>query len=159
MRLSEEVPSAGEASVRLRPLRYDDVPRIAEIEHASFSTPWKDETFRGLLRRSDTDMIGAQGDGRLLGYAVAWTVEDQSELGNVAVAPEARGEGIGRRLVEAVVEHVKRRGAKECFLEVRESNEPARSLYQSMGFEVVGRRRAYYTAPVEDALVMRLNIP
>lgn len=159
MRLSEDVPAAGDLSFRLRPLRYDDLARIAEIEHASFSTPWKEETFRGLLRRSDTDMVGAESEGRLVGYAITWTVTDQAELGNVAVAPEARGAGIGRALVEAVVDRIRRRGAKECFLEVRESNATAQALYRSMGFEEVGRRRAYYAAPVEDALVMRLLIP
>lgn len=158
MRLSEDVPAAGERSARLRPLRYDDLARVQEIEQASFSTPWKDETFRGLLRRSDTDLVGAESEGRLVGYAITWTVADQAELGNVAVAPEARGRGIGRALVEAVVERVGRRGAKECFLEVRESNGTAQALYRSMGFEAVGRRRAYYAAPVEDALVMRLLI-
>jgi ribosomal-protein-alanine N-acetyltransferase len=130
-----------------------------EIERACFSTPWKDSTFRGLLRRADTDLVGAEDEARrLVGYAVAWTVVDQSELGNVAVAEEARGAGIGRALVEAIVERVRARGSRECFLEVRESNAVAQALYDDMGFEVVGRRRAYYALPTEDALVMRLFV-
>jgi ribosomal-protein-alanine N-acetyltransferase len=158
VKLSGEVPRAGDAAFRLRPLLDADLERVMEIEHACFSTPWKEDTFRGLLRRSDTDLVAAERARRLVGYAVCWTVVDQSELGNVAVAPEARGEGIGRALVEAVVGMVRERGSRECFLEVRESNAVAQSLYRDMGFEVVGRRRSYYALPTEDALVMRLFV-
>ncbi|HLL46632.1 MAG TPA: ribosomal protein S18-alanine N-acetyltransferase [Longimicrobiaceae bacterium] len=159
MKLGGEVPRAGGAAFWLRPLLEADLDRVMEIERDCFSTPWKDSTFRGLLRRADTDLVGAEDDARrLVGYAVAWTVVDQSELGNVAVAEEARGAGIGRALVEAIVERVRARGSRECFLEVRESNAVAQGLYDDMGFEVVGRRRAYYALPTEDALVMRLFV-
>ena len=159
MKLGGEVPRTEGAAFRLRPLREADLDRVMEIEVACFSTPWKESTFRGLLRRTDTDLVGAEDERRrLLGYAVCWTVVDQSELGNVAVAGEARGAGVGRALVEAVVERVRARGSRECFLEVRESNAVAQALYRDMGFEVVGRRRAYYALPTEDALVMRLFV-
>jgi ribosomal-protein-alanine N-acetyltransferase len=85
-------------------------------------------------------------------------VLDQSELGNVAVRPEARSRGVGGALVDAVVERVKERGAHELFLEVRESNEAAQRVYRERGFVAVGRRKSYYSAPVEDALVMRLQV-
>jgi ribosomal-protein-alanine N-acetyltransferase len=158
VKLGGEVPRTGSASFRLRPISESDLDRVMEIERACFSTPWKDTTFRGLMRRADTDLVGAERDRRLVGYAVCWTVVDQSELGNVAVAEEARGAGIGRALVEAVVERVRARGSRECFLEVRESNQVAQALYRDMGFEVVGRRKAYYALPLEDALVMRLFV-
>lgn len=143
---------------RIRRLREADVPRVLEIERASFSTPWKEPTFRALLMRADTDLFAAEQDGVLLGYAACWTVMDQAELGNVAVAAEARGQGIGAALVAQVVRAVRARGALECFLEVRASNEGAQSVYRRLGFAVVGRRRDYYAAPREDALVMRLDI-
>jgi ribosomal-protein-alanine N-acetyltransferase len=76
----------------------------------------------------------------------------------VAVALEERGRGTGRRLIEAALERVRQRGARECFLEVRESNVIARSLYERCGFQAIGRRRSYYTRPVEDALVMRRDL-
>jgi ribosomal-protein-alanine N-acetyltransferase len=142
----------------IRPMREPDLPQVLEIEVACFSTPWKDATFRGLLRRTDTDLFVAELDDRVAGYAACWTVIDQSELGNVAVAPSARGLGMGGALVDAVVERVKERGAHECFLEVRESNEVAQSIYRDRGFSVVGRRRSYYAQPTEDALVMRLRV-
>lgn len=157
MRLSEEVPGAEAPAIRIRDLTDEDLPRVMEIERRAFSTPWQENTFRGLLRRGDTDLLGAVRGERLLGYAITWTVLDQSELGNVAVAPEERGGGIGQTLVVEILERVRERGAAVCFLEVRESNQVAQSLYRQLGFEVVGRRRAYYSVPVEDALVMRVR--
>lgn len=144
---------------RIRPLREPDLPRVMEIERACFSTPWKEVTFRGLVKRSDSDLLVAETeDGELVGYAAAWTVIDQSELGNVAVVPDARGAGIGGALVDAVVERIRARGAVECYLEVRASNDAAQSLYRQRGFIVVGRRPRYYSHPTEDALVMRLRV-
>jgi len=110
------------------------------------------------MRRTDTDLYVAELEDRIVGYAACWTVIDQSELGNVAVVPDARGRGVGGALVETVIERVKERGAHELFLEVRESNGVAQSIYRNRGFTVVGRRRSYYAQPTEDALVMRLRV-
>jgi [ribosomal protein S18]-alanine N-acetyltransferase len=149
--------SAG-GRLRIRAMREDDLARVMEIEHLCFSTPWREATFRNLLKRTDTDLYAAELDGRVVAYAACWTVFEQSELGNVAVAPEARGRGIAGALVDAVVARVRARGAHECFLEVRESNRAAQSVYHDRGFVVVGRRRSYYAQPTEDALVMRLQL-
>ena len=144
---------------RIRALREGDLLRVMEIERECFSTPWKEATFRGLMKRSDTDLLVAEtADGWIAGYAACWTVIDQSELGNVAVSVSARGSGMGGALVDAVVERIRERGATECYLEVRESNEAAQSLYRQRGFIVVGRRPRYYSLPTEDALVMRLRV-
>ncbi len=142
----------------IRNLTFADLPAIMEIERMSFSTPWRESTFVGLLRRSDSDLIGATRVGRLVGYCVCWTVGDQAELGNVAVSPQERGRGTGTRLVQAGLERVKQRGARECYLEVRESNLTARSIYEKCGFEAIGRRRNYYSRPSEDAVVMRRDL-
>lgn len=155
------VPAGGGAGARpfqIRSLQAEDLPRVLRIEEASFSTPWRESTFRALLLRTDSDLFAAEEGETLLGYAACWTVADQAELGNVAVAPEARGRGIGGALVDRVLERVRERGARECFLEVRESNEGAQSLYRTRRFVVVGRRRAYYSKPREDALVMRVEL-
>ena len=151
-------PVAGFSSLRIRPCREADLPRVVQIEQASFTTPWKEQTFRGLLKRTDSDLLVAELAGEVVGFAAAWTVIDQSELGNVAVAPEARGTGVGGALVDAVIDHVRDRGTAELFLEVRVSNEAAKSVYRQRGFTGVGRRRSYYSHPTEDALVMRLRI-
>ncbi|HET7231628.1 MAG TPA: ribosomal protein S18-alanine N-acetyltransferase [Longimicrobium sp.] len=145
-------------SFRIRRMHAADLPRVLVIENACFSTPWKEATFTGLMKRTDTDLYVAELDGGIAGYAACWTVIDQSELGNVAVGPDARGMGIGGALVDTVVERVKERGAHELFLEVRESNHLAQGIYRNRGFVVVGRRRSYYAQPTEDALVMRLRV-
>lgn len=147
-----------DTGILVRPLSFGDVPAIMAIEREAFTTPWRETTFEGLLARKDSDLLGALRLGRLVGYSVSWTVGDQAELGNVAVAVEERGQGIGRRLVYGALERIRARGAQEVFLEVRESNHTARALYEKCGFQVIGRRRSYYTKPVEDALVMRCNL-
>ncbi|HET6229592.1 MAG TPA: ribosomal protein S18-alanine N-acetyltransferase [Longimicrobiaceae bacterium] len=148
---------SGGEPVSIRAFRDTDMPRVLAIERASFSTPWKESTFRSLLMRTDTDLFVAERGGVPVGYAACWTVVDQAELGNVAVAPEARGLGIGGALVDHAIRCARSRGAREVFLEVRESNVSAQSVYLAKGFQVLGRRRRYYTLPTEDALVMRLE--
>jgi ribosomal-protein-alanine N-acetyltransferase len=149
-----EAPSG----VLIRRMTASDLPRVLEIESASFAVPWRRSTFGGLLARHDADLLAAEAGGELVGYAVVWTILDESELGNVAVAQDQRGRGTGRLLVKTALAHARARGSRECFLEVRASNQAARKLYEAMGFEVVGRRRAYYTRPVEDAYVMRVEL-
>jgi ribosomal-protein-alanine N-acetyltransferase len=142
----------------LRDMTVDDVPRVVAIERASYTMPWSEATFRGLLRRRDAEMISAEAAGIVIGYAAFWCVVDQGELGNVAVTAEWRGLGIGARLVEEVIRRAARRGVREVFLEVRPSNAVARKLYEQLGFRPVGRRRNYYQAPVEDAIVLRTPV-
>ena len=145
--------------VKVRRMEMHDLGRVMEIEHQSYTMPWTDATFRGLLRRADADLFVAEtAEGALAGYAVAWAVLDQGELGNVAVAPEWRHRGIAHHLLDAVIRRCNERGVKELFLEVRVSNSTARQLYLSYGFRDVGRRRNYYMEPVEDALVMRKDL-
>src|SRR5690606_35905227 len=117
----------------IRPARVEDVPQIMAIERASYSMPWTEATFRGLIERSDADVLAAEVGGRVVGYAAWWVVVDQGELGNLAVAPEWRRRGVGTRLLEAVIEQSRGRGVRELFLEVRVSNDGAQRLYQRHG--------------------------
>lgn len=136
-------------------MRRADVPAVADLEEATFSMPWSDATFRGLLRRKDVDaLIAVDDDGVLAGYAVAWGVYDQGELANICVVPDRLGSGLGRRLLEEVLARMEERGIRQVFLEVREANVRARRFYERHGFREVGRRRGYYVEPDEDALVL-----
>lgn len=139
----------------IRKMRSIDLPRVMEIELATFTMPWGEATFRGLLRRTDSDLYVADVRGAVAGYAVFWAVTDQGELGNVAVAADYRGRGLGRKLVETVLERAAERGVREIFLEVRRSNAGAQNLYRTFGFFEVGKRKNYYLEPVEDALIMK----
>lgn len=145
-------------SIEIRKMRNSDLPRVMLIELATFTMPWGESTFRGLLRRKDSDLLVAEFKGDVAGYAVFWAVMDQGELGNVAVDEEYRGRGIGSKLIKAVLERAHERSVHEIFLEVRKSNVRAQDLYKGFGFTEVGRRKNYYLEPLEDALVMKMDL-
>jgi [ribosomal protein S18]-alanine N-acetyltransferase len=142
-------------SVEIRTMRSADLPQVMLIELSTFTMPWTESTFRGLLRRRDSDLFVADIKGEIAGYAVFWAVIDQGELGNVAVDESFRGKGIGSKLIKAVLDRATERGVQEVFLEVRKSNVRAQDLYKTFGFSEVGRRKNYYLEPLEDALVMK----
>jgi len=144
--------------IALRVARASDLADVTRIERESFADPWGNADFRSVLQSPQTIFLVAV-DGvseAVVGYAVALTVLDESEILNIAVDPSMRGRGLGGRLLDAAIADVLARGAVAAFLEVRESNAAARALYQSRGFEELSRRRGYYRTPVEDALVLRL---
>jgi [ribosomal protein S18]-alanine N-acetyltransferase len=142
-------------SLEIRTMRSADLPQVMLIELSTFTMPWSEATFRGLLRRRDSDLFVADIKGEIAGYAVFWAVMDQGELGNVAVDDTYRGKGIGSKLIKAVLDRANSRGVREIFLEVRKTNVRAQDLYKSFGFFEVGRRKNYYLEPLEDALVMK----
>lgn len=136
-----------------------DLAAIHAIECASFGDPWALDGFRDLLDHPRAKMEVAIGaDGTLLGYAVAWYVADESEIANIAVAPAARRKGVGALLLDRILRAAAEFGALTVFLEVRESNEEARKLYEARGFEIAGKRTKYYRKPDEDALIMRRKL-
>ena len=136
----------------------DDVPAIAEIERLSFGDPWSRRAFEQLIGRAEVYVVVAteEGDDRAVaGYAVAWFVVGEGEVANIAVHPGCRGQRVGASLLDDVLREARQRQTTAVFLEVRESNDPARRLYASRGFQPVGRRKKYYRHPVEDALLLR----
>jgi [ribosomal protein S18]-alanine N-acetyltransferase len=141
----------------LRPAEIDDIGSVAEIERACFADPWSEESFRRLLGVAPAIFLVAlfPPDQAIAGYIIAFSVDEDAEVLNVAVHPRFRGHGLARQMLDAVLIELGRRGVRAAFLEVRESNHPARSLYKSRGFGEIGRRKNYYRRPVEDALVLR----
>lgn len=153
-------PPRSIASARLRRAGLPDIARIVEIERDSFSDPWSAAAFRAALAEERMLFLVAEDEaGTLVGYVVAWSTIDEAELANLAVARSARGEGIGKALVDAALRFGEERGCACMYLEVRESNQAARAVYAARGFEQVGRRKRYYRDPVEDALVLRATLP
>lgn len=139
----------------VRPAGLEDVEDVAAIEVVAFSNPWNAQTFRSLIRRNRAQILVAEGDsGEILGYAVAWWVQDQAELANLAVKEEHRGRGIGSALLDRVLEDLGERGVDSLFLEVRVSNDGALALYRSRGFVQVALRKDYYRSPREDARIL-----
>ena len=142
----------------LRPARLADAATLGAIEAEVFPDPWSIEAFRSSIRAPATQVLVAEAGGEILGYAVLFVAADEAEVANIAVAPEARGRGVGRRLLDAMLTHAAEAGARTAYLEVRVSNAVAQRLYERAGFAVVGRRRRYYQQPDEDALVMRTTL-
>jgi [ribosomal protein S18]-alanine N-acetyltransferase len=145
------------AAVGVRRARARDLPRILEIERTSFPLPWSPATFRSLLDRERVLVLVAAEGARVVAHAVLWWVADEGELANLAVAPEARRQGIGSLLMDRILAEARAAGLRSIFLEVRASNLGALALYRRRGFREVGRRKDYYSRPREDALILRLE--
>jgi ribosomal-protein-alanine N-acetyltransferase len=142
----------------IRPRAPRDLAAVATLERDAFTTPWTAATFRRLLDRPGAELWVVEERGRVVAYAVLWCILDQGELANIAVEPGARGQGIGGRLLDHLVDVARERGVHRLFLEVRESNEAAHRLYDSRGFRRIGTRRDYYDKPREDARVLELRL-
>ncbi len=151
--------SGGEGAFAVRDATANDLAGILAVEQASFTTPWSRAAFIELLIRERALVLVAESGGAIVGHGVAWWVMEEAEVANVAVAPDARGLGVGGALLDLLLTRARTAGARTAFLEVRTSNEAALRLYRSRGFEGVAVRRDYYTLPKEDAEVMRLDFP
>lgn len=130
------------------------IPQIEEIERECFSRPWTAEQLSGQMRNAQHEFIAAVDDGKVLGYVGLMYVLDEGYISNVAVHPEARRQGIGDALIDALAVKAKELELAFLTLEVRESNAPAIALYAKHGFHPVGKRKNYYDAPKEDAVLM-----
>jgi len=134
------------------------VPAVRAIEQEVFADPWSTQDFRDCVTSDAHFLVAAAGDsGAIIGYVVALEAADEGEILNLAVALAGRRNGLGRALVQHILEALTARGVRQVYLEVRESNAPARALYAARGFKEVGRRQQYYRRPVEDAIVLRLD--
>lgn len=139
-----------------------DLEKITLIENSSFSCPWSPEFFDKVIQISESDgyikVICEKENDEILGYAVIEVIPPESELMDIAVSESFRKQGIGRILLNAAIREAFRMGGKKMYLEVRESNEPARSLYEKSGFCQIGIRKNYYNKPVENAVLMLSEI-
>jgi ribosomal-protein-alanine N-acetyltransferase len=155
------VHSVAPSRIVLRALKREDLPAVLEIERRSFGQPWSRAFFEKELSTPFARLVAAVDEGALrpclAGYTCRWRVTDEVHLLNVAVHPEYRGTGIGRRLVEAVLDEARASSARVVFLEVRAGNVVARRLYRRLGFRDIGVRRGYY-GPGQDAIVMELDL-
>lgn len=144
----------------IEPMRASDLDEVLAIEAVSFPEPWP----RAVFERELGDEAAGEGsvariwrapdDGRVRGTIVYRFGVDEVELHQVAVAPESRGQGIGRALVEHFLADAIARGTFRALLEVRAGNVAARALYAALGFVHLATRRGYYRDNGEDALVL-----
>ncbi|MGC2744109.1 MAG: ribosomal protein S18-alanine N-acetyltransferase [Candidatus Angelobacter sp.] len=174
-------------SVRVRPAEPADLPRLVEIaSHSATAAQWSQAEYLKLFApdqfkaqielQSQLDaqiadpQIGKprkqiqlrtalvmEQAGSVVGFIVARQADDEWEIENIAVTGAARRHGLGSRLVGELLDLARSRGGKSVFLEVRESNRAARSLYEKWAFIEVGRRKMYYQNPAEDALLLKFK--
>ena len=131
------------------------VPQVAALEKVCFSDPWSEKSVASEVENPLSCWMVALDGETVAGYVGSQTVLDETDMMNVAVHPNFRRQGIARGLILALTEELKKRGSHCLTLEVRASNDPARALYESLGFALAGTRRNYYHNPKEDALILR----
>ena len=143
------------APLVIGPMRMADVAAVLEIERRSFSSPWPAFAFEQELTANRLAHYRvARLAGRVVAFGGIWLMVDEAHITTFGVHPDHRRRGIGRRLLLELAEVALELGSARMTLEVRVSNEPAQRLYRSFGFNVTGRRVAYYSDDGEDALVM-----
>jgi ribosomal-protein-alanine N-acetyltransferase len=133
-----------------------DLDGVLEVEAVSFNNPWTREMYvTELQNRTVCHIFVARSEEwTVAGFCSFWLVCDEMHINNLALRPQCRAQGVGTALLRGAIAAATELGARRAILEVRASNAPARRLYERIGFYVAGTRRAYYTHPVEDALIL-----
>ena len=145
---------------RLRPMRQDDLDAVMVVERRAYPWPWTAGIFRDCLVAGYPAWVLLE-DGAFIGHGVMSVAADEAHVLNVCIDPARQGRGHGRMLLRAMVEAARGLGACRVFLEVRPSNPAACALYESEGFNEIGRRPRYYPADNntrEDAIVMAMEL-
>ncbi len=133
----------------------DDLKALVALEKRCFSHPWSEPAFSSAIDDASTLVLVLRTPSpSIAGYAVLQLVADELHIHNLAVAPELRRCGLGRRFLGVALAVAAGRGARAAHLEVRASNQAALRLYQAAGFKSAGRRGDYYALPQEDALLL-----
>lgn len=143
-----------------RRMMLDDLDRIMEIEHSSFTLPWARDAFEAEITQNHfAKYLVAVLDDAVVGYAGVWVILDEGHVTNIAIHPDARGKKLGEALMLQLMATAIANGAERMTLEVRVSNEVAKRLYDKLGFVSHGIRKGYYTDNNEDAMIMWAELP
>ncbi len=138
----------------VREMTRADVEAVCRIEQECFSMPWSAADFLEMIEADYAHYYVAQEAGQIVGCCGIRNLAGEGEITNVAVAPGARRQGIGRKMMEHLLQEASVHKIEACTLEVRISNIPAIRLYESLGFRGEGVRPRFYEKPQEDALIM-----
>ncbi len=148
-------------ALRPRPMAEEDISAVMAIENRAYPVPWTEGIMRDCLHIGYHCQVYEQYD-ELVGYSIVSTGREVGEahILNLCVRPESQGRGIGRWILQRIVEQARSFGCRQVLLEARPSNRVALRLYRSTGFEQVGRRKGYYPLPEgrEDALLFALAL-
>ena len=140
------------------PMKERHLDDLARLERLCFSRPWSRQSLKEELTNPAACFLVGEEAGEVLGYAGMHCAAGECYVDNVAVFPEARRQGVGRKLMEALLQAAAARGGEFLSLEVRPSNLEALALYRGLGFREVGRRRRFYDDPVEDGLLLTKDL-
>ena len=138
----------------IRRMETEDIDGVYDVEINSFAIPWSKKSFSDEMSNSLAVYYVAEVQGRIAGYAGMWSVAGEGDVTNIAVHPDFRRNGIGNLLMKALFKEAESCDMSLITLEVRESNIPARSMYEKFGFEEVGTRKNYYADNHENAVIM-----
>ncbi|PKM41459.1 MAG: ribosomal-protein-alanine N-acetyltransferase [Firmicutes bacterium HGW-Firmicutes-9] len=141
----------------IRPMERADVSRVHEIECTCFRSPWSKLALLGELRNEVARYLVMEVDGVICGYGGMWVLFEEAHVTNVAIMPDYRGTGRGKRLMLAMMRLAVKNGAEKMTLEVRESNLVAQRLYMGLDFEQNGFRPGYYSDTGEGAKLLWNN--
>lgn len=145
-------------SLLIRKMQLEDVEQVVAIDDASFSLPWPPRSFHfELMENPASRSWVAELNGQVVAMIVAWLIVDEIHIATIATHNDFRRQGIGEKLLRHTLQSAKEEGAVTSFLEVRDSNVFARSMYDKFGFVEVGRRKHYYKDNDEDAILMLLD--
>ncbi len=132
----------------------EHIPGVAVLDKLCFSSPWSEESLKLLTKDGiGVGMVCVSG-GEICAYGGMLCAVDEGQITNIATHPDMRRRGYGRAVVQSLKKYALDNGINSVSLEVRESNFAAISLYESLGFKTVGKRRDFYTKPTEAGLVM-----
>lgn len=141
-----------------RPATSTDLPALAALDAECFGNPWSRQVYAEELDRPLARVRVLEAAGVVVGLSCAWIVADEAHLLRIATATHARRRGLGRVLLQTVLDDARTLGCQHVLLEVAAGNAPAVGLYEAFGFRPIGRRKGYYAHPPDDALVMRRSL-
>ncbi|RKQ23384.1 MULTISPECIES: tRNA (adenosine(37)-N6)-threonylcarbamoyltransferase complex dimerization subunit type 1 TsaB [Clostridia] len=156
----ERAEKERKAVVAIRQMKVEDAAAIAEMEHQTFSDAWSEKAILDTLRNPKTICLVAEKIGKIVGYCIVYTADDEADIARIAVLKESRRFGVASELIHALDVICWENQIQIIMLDVRVSNDDARAFYEKHGFTQDGIRENYYKNPIEDAILMsRAVIP
>ncbi len=141
----------------IRKIEEQDIEAVAALERAAFSGPWSAKELAITAGQKHAYILVAMQDDKFAGYCIVYHVLDEAEIARIAVEPSFRRQGVGRHLLDAVMEECRAQDISRLLLDVRESNHGARTFYSRNGFREDGMRKNFYDLPKEDAVLMSME--
>lgn len=151
------MPVKTEIQVTWRLANIRDIPALIEIERASFGTPWTPGEIEEEIDKPLARFWVADGEGGLVAFGIQWFVVGEAQLANIAVHPDFRGQGLGKKMMGRLIEDARSEGMEKMTLEVRTGNTAAHALYLQLGFVETCRRPRFYENQ-DEAILMERNL-